>query len=76
MDKKTIDEMIEYLSKSEDYFNDFRILISSRSNENYFAYNEYIERFLVSASYEIKEEVLSNYDNYDDIIRDNGYAEE
>ena len=66
-----LNEMIKYLSQSEDYFNDFRILISSRSNENYFAYNEYIERFLVSASYEIKEEVLSNYDNYDDIIRDN-----
>ena len=67
--KQYLQEIVTYLENSEDYFNDFRILISSKNNENYFAYDEYIELFLIQASYEIKEEILNNYDNYDDIIK-------
>ena len=30
---KSIKDMIKFLENSEDYFNDFRILISSKNNE-------------------------------------------
>ena len=67
--KKHIKDMTKYLNESEDYFNDFRILISSKNNENYFAYDSYIEDFLVNAKTDIKLELLSNYENYDDIVK-------
>ena len=40
--KDTLKDIIKYLHDSEDYFSDFRILVASRNNENYFAYDEYI----------------------------------
>ena len=70
-DKKTLKDIINYLYDSEDYFNDFRILIASRNNENYFAYDEYIEMFLKEAKFELRTEILLNYENYDDIIKNN-----
>ena len=60
-DKKTLKDIINYLYDSEDYFNDFRILIASRNNENYFAYDEYIEMFLKEAKFELRTEILLNY---------------
>ena len=39
--RQYLEEIVSYLEKSEDYFNDFRIIISSKNNENYFAYDEF-----------------------------------
>ena len=68
---KYLNDMVKYLNECEDYFNDFRILISSKNNENYFAYDTYIEKFLNEANSKIKIELLSNYENYDDIVKNN-----
>ena len=71
-DEQHLKDMVKYLKDSEDFFNDFRVLISSKNNENYFAYDKYIEYFLTQSDYEIKEEIITNYENYDDIIKNDG----
>ncbi len=61
----------EYLHTSDNFIEDLRGIISTRNNENYFAYDSYIIDFLLDSSDDIKLEILNNQYNYNDIIRSN-----
>ena len=64
-------EIINYLVNSKNYFDDLRIIISNRNNENYFCYDKYISNILKESSLDIKLEILNNQNFYSDIIRNN-----
>lgn len=67
--KEKIKAIKNYLVTSENVIEDIRFLISSRNNENYFAYDRYIKEFFIEAKDEIKLEILNNQYAYDDLIR-------
>ena len=62
-------EIINYLYDSKNYFDDLRIIISGRNNENYFCYDKYITNILKDSPYDIKIDILNNQGFYSDIIR-------
>lgn len=61
----------KYLSESNNLIEDIRTIVSSRNNENYYAYDKYIKEFLLSANIDLKIEILSEYKKYEDIVKDN-----
>ena len=67
-DNKLIEEINNYLVNSDSFIDDLRIIIGSRTSENYFAYNKYISMFLSNASLDIKLDILNNNDTYEDIM--------
>ena len=67
--KSKYKEVKKYLKKSKNIIEDIRVLVSTKNNENYFAYDEYIIDFLIDSSIEIKLEVLNNHIKYEDIIK-------
>ena len=67
--KEKIKAIKNYLVTSENVIEDIRFLISSRNNENYFAYDRYIKEFFIEAKDEIKLEILNNQYAYEDLIR-------
>lgn len=68
--KQVIKELKDYLNNSKNVFEDLRILLSSRNNEDYLAYNSYIEELLKDTSDDNKIELIAHYKNYEDIIKD------
>lgn len=62
-------ELKKYLKKSDNLIDDIRTILSTRNNENYFAYDQYIIDFLVDANIDVKLEILNNHTKYEDIIR-------
>ena len=74
--KKEIKDMKRYMKSTQDFIEDLRTIISTRNNENYYAYDEYIIDFLVDTTLENKIKILNTQDKYTDIIRnDNIYIE-
>lgn len=70
--KKNIKVLVNYFKeKSEDIYEDLKILLSSRNNENYFAYDCFIEQILRELSSEIKLNILLLNDKYEDILKNN-----
>lgn len=69
--KDDLKNIKEFLRESENFIDDLRTVISSRNNENYFAYDSYITEFLLDSSSDTKLEILNNQNNYEDIIRNN-----
>ncbi len=69
--KRKYNELKDFLKKSDDLLCDLRTLLSSRNNENSFAYDEYIEDILKDASINIKLEILNEQSKYEDIIKNN-----
>ncbi len=68
-DKNNIKAIKKYLSSSTNITDDIRTIISSKNNENYFAYDKYIISFLKEAKPETKLEILYSEDKYRDLLR-------
>lgn len=69
--KNNIKKIKDFLKDSENILEDIRVIISSRNNENYFAYDLYIKECLLDSSIDIRLEILNNQSKYEDIIKDN-----
>ena len=69
--KKKYKELKSFLKKNNNLIEDLRVLLVTRNNENYFAYDEYINEFLVNSYIDTKMEILNNQSNYEDIIKNN-----
>lgn len=67
--KKNLKEIKAFLKKSDNFIDDLRTLLQTRNSENYFAYDKYINDFLVNSELKIKLEILNNQDKYDDVIK-------
>ena len=67
-DKDKLNEIRNYLRKSKSFFDDLRLIISSRTSENAFAYCKYISTFLNDSKKEVKLDILNNSDLYEDIM--------
>ena len=57
--KDDLKNIKEFLRESENFIDDLRTVISSRNNENYFAYDSYITEFLLDSSSDTKLEILN-----------------
>lgn len=68
--KKNIKELKNYLKTSEHVIEDIRLLLQTRNNENYFAYDSYVDSFLVNSSLDVRLEILMHQDKYEDIIKE------
>lgn len=66
---KIIDEIKDYLKNSSNIIDDIRTIVSSRNNENYFAYDTYINEFLLCCDTEMKKNIISNFSQYGDLIK-------
>lgn len=74
--KRNYKEIKKYMRNTNNFIEDLRLIVSTRNNENYYAYDRYIIDFLVETSLDNKLLVLNNQDKYTDIIRnDNIYTE-
>jgi len=62
-------EIINYLYNSKNYFDDLRIIISGRNNENYYCYDRYINNIVVESPTMVKLDILNSQELYNDIIR-------
>lgn len=69
--KEDIKHIKEYLRSSNNIIDDIRTLVSTRNNENYFAYDAYISEFLVEADTDTKLNILNNQNDYNDLIKNN-----
>lgn len=69
--KEDIKHIKEYLRSSNNIIDDIRTLVSTRNNENYFAYDTYISEFLVDADTDTKLNILNNQNDYYDLIKNN-----
>ena len=58
--KENLRNIKDFLSKSDNFLDDLRTILSTRTGENYFAYNKYISVFFVTSDFDIKNEVLIN----------------
>ena len=67
--EKYYSDIKEYLKNSNDQIADIRTLVSTRTNENYYAYDTYLEDFLTLISLENKLELLNNQSKYEDIFK-------
>ena len=67
--KKNLKEIKAFLKKRDNFIDDLRTLLQTRNSENYFAYDKYINDFLVNSELKIKLEILNNQDKYDDVIK-------
>ena len=67
--KRNYKEIKKYMRNSKNFVDELRTIISTRNNENYYAYNEYIIDFLVETTLDNKLLFLNNQDKYEDIIR-------
>lgn len=70
-DIKIIEDIKKYLSNdSNSVIDDIRVIVSTRNNENYFAYDEYINEFLLCCDIDTKKGILANFSQYGDLIKD------
>ncbi len=67
--KETYEELKEFIRNSDTAVDDIRVLLSTRNNENYFAYDSYLEDLLNLLSLNDKFEILNNQSKYEDIFR-------
>lgn len=68
--EEKLDIIIKYLNNCDNYFETLRNITSTKTNENYFVYNNYIIYFICKSNLDIKIELISSYLNYEDIICD------
>lgn len=67
--KKEIKDIKKHMRTTKNFIEDLRNIVSTRNNENYYAYDEYIIDFLVDTTLDNKLQILNNQDKYNDIIR-------
>lgn len=70
-DNDVLDKICVFLNKSDNLIEDLKVIISSKNNENYYAYDEYINQFLISLDVEKRINIIKNNDKYKDLIKDN-----
>ncbi len=68
-DKNNIKAIKKFLNSSNSIADDIRTIVSSKDNENYYAYDKYIISFLKEAKKETKLEILYNQEQYKDLLR-------
>lgn len=68
--RKNLNKIKNFLLDSKNLIENIKILLQSRNNENYFAYDEYIKFFLLDSDIKTRIDILTNQDKYEDIIRD------
>lgn len=66
-----IDKISSYLQTSKHVLDDIRLIVSSRNNENYYAYDEIILKLLLECDKDTKILVITNFSQYEDLIKDN-----
>ncbi len=66
---KKLKGLKDYIKNSKTAIDDIRILLSTKNNENYFAYDEYLKEFFELLSLNDKIELLNNQSKYSDILR-------
>ena len=69
--KKEYKEIKKYMRSTDNFIDDLKTIISTRNNENYYAYDKYIIEFITDTSLDNKLLFLNNPDKYEDIIRNN-----
>ena len=69
--KKDYKDLKKYMRSTDNFLEDLRTVISTRNNENYYAYDKYIIDFITDTKLENKLLFLNNPEKYEDIIRDN-----
>ena len=67
-DKQHLEEISKHLNDSKSFIDELRSIIIGRNNDNYFAYNKFVIKFLINSDIKVKLELLNNYADYDDII--------
>lgn len=67
--EKNYQGLKDYLKNSNQPINDIRTLLSTRTNENYYAYDKYLEDFLTLLPLEDKLELLNDQYKYEDIFK-------
>lgn len=67
--EKDLEEIMEYLHNSNKVIDDIRVIISSKTNENYYMYDKYIKDFLNEIDTEKKLDLLYNQEDYEDLLR-------
>lgn len=69
--KKDYKEMKKYMRSTDNFLDDLKTIISTRNNENYYAYDKYIIEFVTNTTLDNKLSFLNNTEKYGDIIRNN-----
>ena len=69
--KKEYKEIKKYMRSTDNFIDDLKTIISTRNNENYYAYDKYIIEFITDTSLDNKLLFLNNPDKYEDKIRNN-----
>lgn len=67
--KQKIKDLKKYMRNTNQFVEDLRTIISTRNNENYYAYDEYIIDFLIETNLDNKLLFLNNQEKYEDIVR-------
>lgn len=67
--KRNFKDLRKYMRNTKQFIEDLRTVVSTRNNENYYAYDEYIIDFLIETSLDNKLLILNSQDKYEDIIR-------
>ncbi len=69
-DETNLKAITKYLQNSENLLEDLRILMSTKTNENYFMYDKYLNEFLSNLNKNQIKEIIYNQSDYEDIIKD------
>ena len=70
-DEKNLNNIIKYLKDSDNLLEDLRLLMSTKTNENYYMYDKYLNDFLIKLNKEQRLDIIYNQSDYEDIIKDN-----
>ncbi len=66
---KKYNNLKKYMRESKCFIEDLRTIISSKNNENYYAYDKYITEILLDSMVNTRLDFLYNQDKYEDIIK-------
>ena len=69
-EENTEKDIINYLQNSENLIEDLRLLMSTKTNENYFMYDNYLKEFLINLKEDQRKHIIYNQDDYEEIIKD------
>ena len=69
--EKDLITISNFIKKSQEPIDDIRVLLSTKNNENYFAYYKYIKEFITELDLATKLKILNFQNDYEDIIKDN-----
>ncbi len=70
-DNNNLEAIIKYLQNSDNLLEDLRLLMSTKTNENYYMYDQYLNDFLVNLNKEQRLSIIYNQTEYEEVIKDN-----